>query len=205
MNKVTASGSTVEEAVAKGLEKLDAERSDVHIHVIEEAQKALFGLFGGKPAVVELTRKPDPVKAGLNFLRETIDHMGVTASVQIEERRDGLYFNISGKEIGVLIGKRGQTLDSLQYLVNLAANKLSDSYVRIHLDAEGYRARRKEALETLADRIAKKAVRINQEVRLEPMSSHERKVIHTALQNDPSVETDSDGKEPNRRVIVKPK
>lgn len=205
MNKVTVSGKTVEEAISQGLEKLEAAKDDVNIHIIEEAQKGFFGLLGGKPAVVELVRKPDPVKEGLNFLRETIDKMGVAASVEKEEREEGLYFNITGKEIGVLIGKRGQTLDSLQYLVNLVANKQSESYLRIHLDAEGYRGRRKEALEVLAHRLAKKSLRTKQEVRLEPMNAHERKIIHTALQNDSSVKTYSDGQEPNRRIVIAPK
>ncbi|SDN96176.1 RNA-binding cell elongation regulator Jag/EloR [Alkalicoccus daliensis] len=205
MNKVTVSGKTVEEAILQGLEKLEAAKDDVNIHIIEEPQKGLFGLIGGKPAVVELVRKPDPVKEGLTFLRETIDKMGVAASVEKEEREEGLYFNITGKEIGVLIGKRGQTLDSLQYLVNLVANKQSESYLRIHLDAEGYRARRKEALEVLAHRLSKKSQRTKQEVRLEPMNAHERKIIHTALQHDTSVKTYSDGQEPNRRIIIAPK
>ncbi|TVP88808.1 MAG: protein jag [Alkalicoccus sp.] len=205
MNKVTVSGRTVEEAVVQGLEKLEAERGDVNIHVVEEARKGFLGLIGSRPAVVEIIRRPDPVKTGLNFLRETIDHMGVSASVEVEERKEGLYFLISGREIGVLIGRRGQTLDSLQYLVNLAANKVSDKFVRIHLDAEGYRARRKEALETLAGRLAEKALRIRRDVQLEPMNSMERKIIHSALQNDGRVETYSDGKDPNRRVVIKPK
>lgn len=205
MNKVTVSGKTVEEAIAQGLEKLEAAKEEVNIHVVEEAEKGFLGLFGGKPAVVEITRKPDPVKEGLNFLRETIDQMGVIGSVEVEEREEGLYFHISGKEIGVLIGKRGQTLDSLQYLVNLVANKHADNYVRIYLDAEGYRARRREALELLAQRLAKKAVRTKQEVRLEPMNAQERKIIHNALQKDPSVKTYSDGQEPNRRIVIAPK
>ncbi|NJP38853.1 RNA-binding cell elongation regulator Jag/EloR [Alkalicoccus luteus] len=204
MNKVTVSGRTVEEAVAAGLEKLEAEKHEVNVRVIEEAQKGFLGLLGGKPAVVELERRPDPVKEGLVFLRDVIDKMGVSASVKQEHRGDDLYFSITGSDIGVLIGKRGQTLDSLQYLVNLAANKHADEYVRIYLDAEGYRARRKEALETLADRLAQKAVRIRQEVRLEPMSAMERKIIHTALQNRGDVTTYSDGREPNRRIVIAP-
>ncbi|MFC4736223.1 RNA-binding cell elongation regulator Jag/EloR [Bacillus daqingensis] len=204
MNKVTVSGRTVEEAVAAGLEKLEAKEHEVNVRVIEEAQKGFLGLLGSRPAVVELERRPDPVKEGLVFLRDVIDKMGVSASVEQEHRGDDLYFSITGSDIGVLIGKRGQTLDSLQYLVNLAANKHADEYVRIYLDAEGYRARRKEALETLADRLAQKAVRIRQEVRLEPMSAMERKIIHTALQNRGDVTTYSDGREPNRRIVIAP-
>lgn len=205
MNKVTMSGKTVEEAIVQGLDRLEAARDEVNIRVMEEAEKGFLGLFGGKPAVVEISRRPDPVKEGLNFLRETMEKMGVIGSVATEEREEGLFFNISGREIGVLIGKRGQTLDSLQYLVNLVANKHADNYVRIHLDAEGYRARRREALELLAQRLAKKAERTKQEVRLEPMNAQERKIIHNALQKDSNVQTYSDGQEPNRRIVIAPK
>jgi spoIIIJ-associated protein len=205
VKKVTVSGKTVEEAVESGLEKLEATLEDVEYNVLEEPQKALFGLLGGKPAVIEMKVKPDPLKEALVFLRETIDKMGVSAYVEPEEREEGTYLNISGTDIGVLIGKRGQTLDSLQYLVNLVANRESDNYVRLYLDAEGYRERRKEALVTLAGRLSEKAVRTRREVRLEPMNAHERKIIHTALQNVQGVSTYSDGQEPHRRIVVVPK
>ncbi|UCZ53250.1 protein jag [Bacillus shivajii] len=205
MRKVTVSGKTVDEAVEVGLGKLEETKDNVEIKVIEEPQKGFFGLLGSKPAVVEVIVKPDPVKEALVFLRETIDKMGVTASVEKEERKEGICLNITGADIGVLIGKRGQTLDSLQYLTNLVANKQSDQYLRIHLDAEGYRERRKEALETLAKRLANKALRTRREVRLEPMNAHERKIIHTTLQNVDGIKTFSDGEEPNRRIIVAPK
>jgi spoIIIJ-associated protein len=205
VKKVTVSGKTVEEAVELGLQRLEANRDQVDFHVVEEPQKGFLGLIGVKPAVVEVKVRPDPVSEALLFLRDTIDKMGISASVEKEERKDGLYLNISGAEIGVLIGKRGQTLDSLQYLVNLVANRQSGSYLRIHLDAEGYRDRRKEALETLAQRLSTKALRTKQEVRLEPMNAHERKIIHTALQNVKGVSTFSDGAEPHRRIVVVPK
>ncbi|CAM3806868.1 RNA-binding cell elongation regulator Jag/EloR [Alkalicoccus chagannorensis] len=207
MNKVTVSGRTVDEAVQSGLQKLEAAQEEVKIQVIEEPHKGFLGLIGSKPAVVELERIPDPKKAGLTFLRDMIDKMGVRASVEVEEREEGTCFHIHGsdQDIGVLIGRRGQTLDSMQYLVNLAANRGSTEYSRFLLDAEGYRARRREALEKLAERLAHQAIRTNQAVRLEPMSAAERKVIHHALQQNSSVATRSDGKEPHRRVVVEPK
>ncbi|MDQ0257566.1 spoIIIJ-associated protein [Evansella vedderi] len=205
MRKVTVSGKTVDEAIEQGLTKLDTTREKVEIKVLEEPQKGLFGILGGKPAVVEMLLKPDPIKEAIVFLRDTIDKMGISASVEKEERQEGIYLNITGVDIGVLIGKRGQTLDSLQYLVNLVANRQSDNYLRIYLDAEGYRERRKEALETLAARLSNKAIRTKREVRLEPMNAHERKIIHTALQNVKGITTYSDGEEPNRRIVVAPK
>lgn len=205
MKKVTVSGKTVEEAVQAGLERLSADASQVDYTVIEDAQKGFLGLFGGKPAVIEMKLKPDPLKEAMLFLRDTIDKMGISASVDSEERDEGTYLTISGADIGVLIGKRGQTLDSLQYLVNLVANRYSENYLKFYLDAEGYRERRKEALETLADRLSQKAVRTRREVKLEPMNAHERKIIHSALQNIHTVSTYSEGKEPHRRIVVVPK
>lgn len=204
MRKVTVSGKTVDEAIEIGLSKLRTTRDNIEYNVLEEPQKGLFGIIGGKPAIVEVSIKPDPVKEAIVFLRDVIDKMGVSASVEKEEREEGLYLNISGVDIGILIGKRGQTLDSLQYLVNLVANRKSDHYVRIYLDAEGYRARRKEALEMLAKRLSNKVLRTKREIRLEPMNAHERKIIHTALQNVEGVTTYSVGEEPNRRIVVAP-
>ena len=205
MKKVTVSGKTVEEAVQAGLERLSADASQVDYTVIEEAQKGFLGILGGKPAVIEMALKPDPLKEAKMFLRDTIDKMGISASIDSEEREEGTYLTISGADIGVLIGKRGQTLDSLQYLVNLVANRYSENYFKVYLDAEGYRERRKEALETLAERLSQKAVRTRREVKLEPMNAHERKIIHTALQNIETVSTYSEGKEPHRRIVVVPK
>ncbi|ADU32554.1 RNA-binding cell elongation regulator Jag/EloR [Evansella cellulosilytica] len=205
MRKVTVSGKSVEEAIELGLKKLDTTREKVEITTLEEPQKGLFGLLGGKPAVVELKLKADPVKEAIIFLRDTIDKMGISASVDKEERQEGLFLNITGVDIGVLIGKRGQTLDSLQYLVNLVANKQSENYIRIYLDAEGYRERRKDALQTLALRLSNKALKTRREVKLEPMNAHERKIIHTTLQNVKGIKTYSDGEEPNRRIVVAPK
>ncbi|ADI00804.1 RNA-binding cell elongation regulator Jag/EloR [Salisediminibacterium selenitireducens] len=204
MKKVTVSGKTVEEAVQNGLDRLEVTAEQVDYTVLEEPEKGFLGFLGNKPALVEVRLKPDPLKEALVFLRDTIDKMGITASVEAEERKEGMYLTISGAEIGVLIGKRGQTLDSLQYLVNLVANRQSDNYMKFYLDAEGYRDRRREALETLAKRLSEKAVRTGREVKLEPMNAHERKIIHTALQHIHTVSTYSEGREPHRRIVVVP-
>ena len=205
MKKVTVSGKTVDEAIQLGLEKLETEMDNVEYEVIEEPQKRVLGLFGGKSAMIEMRLKPDPLKEAMVFMRDTISKMGVDASVEQEERSEGIYFNIVGSDIGILIGKRGQTLDSLQYLVNLVANRHAENHIRLYLDAEGYRERRKEALETLASRLSDKALRTDREVRLEPMNAHERKIIHTALQNIDEVSTYSEGQEPHRRIVIVPK
>lgn len=138
----------------------------------------------------------------IQFVKEVGQSIGLELEVDIKRNRDGYTMNISGNDLGLLIGRRGQTLDALQYLVNIVANRYSDKYVRILLDAENFRERRRKTLEDLADRLAGRVIRSGKEVVLEPMSSQERKVIHAKLQNHARVKTISKGEEPNRRVVI---
>lgn len=204
MKKITVSGKTVDVAVQSALEQLNTTRDKVSIQVIEEPQKGFLGLIGAKPAVVEVEIQPDAEEEAIKFLQDVTSKMGITVKIIQRETKEGLLFDLSGEGIGILIGKRGQTLDSLQYLVNLVANRYSEAYIRIVLDAENYRDRRKEALEQLAKRLGNKAVRTRKEVILEPMNALERKIIHTALQEIKGVKTYSEGVEPNRRIVVAP-
>ncbi|WP_078429555.1 RNA-binding cell elongation regulator Jag/EloR [Alkalihalobacterium alkalinitrilicum] len=202
MKKVTASGKTIEEAIQKALEELKAMREEVEIQVIENPQKGLFGLFGGKPAVVEVELKPDSIEEARDFLQVLIEKMGVQVDIVSKTDNRETIFDLQGEHIGTLIGRRGQTLDSLQYLVNLVANRNSEGFLRIRLDAENYRERRKQSLEQLAERLAKKAIQTKRPVKLEPMHAHERKVIHTALQNIKGIATYSEGQEPRRYIVI---
>ncbi|MEW4372444.1 RNA-binding cell elongation regulator Jag/EloR [Paenibacillus kandeliae] len=138
----------------------------------------------------------------VQFIREVGESIGLELDVDVKRGRDGYVMSISGSDLGLLIGRRGQTLDALQYLVNIVANRYSDKYIRIMLDAENFRDRRRKTLEELADRLAGKVIRSGKEVVLEPMSSQERKVIHARLQNHNKVKTASKGDEPNRRVVI---
>jgi len=144
----------------------------------------------------------DPYEEAVRFIRETAAGMGLEVSVDVHHRKDESTLDISGPELGMLIGRRGQTLDALQYLTNIVANRYSDGYVRIILDAEHFRERRRKTLESLAERLAGQVVSSGKEVMLEPMSSAERKVIHARLQRNHQVRTYSKGDEPNRRVII---
>ena len=204
MRKITVSGKTVDEAVQSAIRQLNTTRERISIEVLEEPQKGFLGLIGTKPAVVEVEIKPDAAEEAVTFLQDVTKNMGVSIEIDQVQTKDGLLLNLKGEGIGMLIGKRGQTLDSLQYLVNLVANKYSEQYMRIVLDAENYRERRKEALEQLAKRLGNKAVRTRKEVILEPMNALERKIIHTALQGVKGVKTYSEGVEPNRRIVVAP-
>lgn len=147
--------------------------------------------------LIETTEHPT-----LTFLREVIDKMGLSLTVRAYQNGDSIYLDMDGKDSGTIIGKRGQTLDAIQYLTSLVANKDSESYIRVVVDAENYREKREKTLEQLADRLADKVKRSGKSVRLEPMNPYERKVIHAALQKNPNVTTRSEGEEPYRRVII---
>ncbi|MEB1808245.1 MAG: protein jag [Bacillaceae bacterium] len=205
MKKVTASGKTIEEAIEKALVELNTTREKVELQVIEEPQKGFFGLFGGKPAVVEVELKPDSIQEARDFLNVLFEKMDVQVNIVVKTDSRETIFDLQGEHIGTLIGRRGQTLDSLQYLVNLVANRNSDGFLRIRLDAENYRERRKQSLEQLAERLAKKAIQTKKTVKLEPMQAHERKIIHTALQNSKGIATYSEGQEPKRYIVINPK
>ncbi|MGG0717571.1 RNA-binding cell elongation regulator Jag/EloR [Robertmurraya massiliosenegalensis] len=203
MKQVTATGQTVEEAVKSALAQLETTEDRVEVSIIDEGKKGIFG-FGSRPAVVKVTAKMDPVEEAKQFLTDVSEKMGV--DVQIEVLREGkqVQFILSGDKIALLIGKRGQTLNSLQYLTQLVINRFSDQYFHVLLDAEDYRKRRNETLVHLAERLAQKALKSGKKVALEPMPSYERKVIHTALMENGRIKTYSDGVEPNRHIVISP-
>jgi spoIIIJ-associated protein len=202
MKTVTVTGKSIEDAVRDGLRQLNATEDRVHITVLEQPSKGLFGLFGVKEAKVRLELLPDPIEEAASFLRDMFKAMQLSVQIERVPTKEGADFHLSGPELGILIGKRGQTLDSIQYLANIVANRYSDSHLKITIDAEQFRERRKKTLEELAHRLASRVLKSRKEVILEPMSAAERKIIHAELQNHPSVKTYSKGDEPNRRVVI---
>lgn len=204
MKQVTATGQTVEEAVESALAQLKTTKDRTDVNIIDEGKKGIFGIFGSRPAVVKVTVIPDPIEEAQKFLSEVSEQMG--APVEIEVKREGkqVLFTLKGEKIALLIGKRGQTLNSLQYLAQLVINRYSGQYLTLLLDAEGYRNRRNETLIQLAYRMAQKAIKTGKGVSLEPMPSYERKVIHTALAENSKVKTYSDGTEPHRFIVINP-
>ncbi|WP_374722865.1 RNA-binding cell elongation regulator Jag/EloR [Peribacillus tepidiphilus] len=202
MKQVTATGQTVEEAVESALAQLNTTKDKVEIDIIDEGKKGFLGIFGSREAIVKVTLQPDPIEEATNFLKNVSEKMGVNADIKIV--RDGklVTFHLSGEKIALLIGKRGQTLNSLQYLTQLVANRYSKQYLTIMLDAEDYRQRRNETLVQLADRMAQKVLKTKKEVALEPMPSYERKVIHTALMKYDNIKTYSSGTEPYRHIVI---
>lgn len=205
MKRVTVSGKTIEEAIAKAIDELQTTKDKIDYHVVEEPQKRFFGLFRSKPAVVDVFVLPDPVEKAYSFLQGTLHHLGVEATIEKEETDHSLRFNLSANgDTGRIIGKRGQTLESLEFLTNLVANRETSEYTRIELDAENYRQRRRETLEHLAVKLAKKVTATHQKVALEPMNAAERKMIHTKLQSYDGVETVSEGTGMNRHIVIVP-
>lgn len=306
MRSTVVSAKTVEECVNKALDKLQANKNEVNIEVINEAKQGFLGLFGAKDAVVRVSLKDDvkekgtgdfvknilnsdsnsveteqkedtkviedkkiveevktelteddneeiveesvepakPVEAeevveteeavkseeteeeqeaesdvtidrndelfitSKNFLKQMIEDMGIDCDIESRTEGNMIKFNIMCSEesdIGIIIGKRGETLDSLQYIVNLVTNRNADTYIRVILDCNQYRSKRERSLQKLARRLADKAVQTGRDIKLEPMNPYERRIIHTYLQNDEKVNTFSQGNEPNRRVIIKRK
>lgn len=202
MNKVTVSAKTVEEAVDIALKQLNAKRENVKVKVLQEASRGFLGLIGSREAEVEVVRLSDPLQDAVAFLTQVAEKMGVTVDISPEEKEGYTLLNLRGSQLGMLIGRRGQTLDALQYLTNIVANKEHVGYTRFVIDAENYRQRRKETLEKLADRLVDKVKRQKREVRLEPISPLERKIIHTRVQMYDGIETYSEGEEPHRRVVI---
>ncbi|AXF56497.1 RNA-binding cell elongation regulator Jag/EloR [Salicibibacter kimchii] len=205
MKTISVTGKTVEEALDNGLTELQVSREQVDYVEIQTPKKGFLNLFS-KPAILEITVKPDPLAEAEYFLADVLHSMEVDLKIQstkTEEKNPRL--EMSGPNVGIVIGKRGQTLESLQYLTNLVANRYSEQYLRIELDAENYRERREKTLEQLAYRLAEKAKRTGRSVVLEPMQSKERKKIHQTLQHDTAVVTISDGNDPRRHIVIQPK
>ncbi|MBS4189836.1 protein jag [Bacillus sp. FJAT-49705] len=204
MKQVTATGTTVNEAVKSALAQLQTSEDRADITIVDEGKKGIFGIFGSRPAIVKVIKKQDPIEEGKKFLLEISEKMG--AQIEIEEINDGrnIQFILSGDKIALFIGKRGQTLNSLQYLTQLVMNRYSDQYLNVLLDAEDYRKRRSETLIQLAERLAQKAIKTGENVALEPMPSYERKVIHTALAENKKIKTFSSGNDPHRHLVIAP-
>ena len=227
MITVEKTGKTVEEAVQAALKELQVTENDVTVEVLEQPKSGFLGLIGGRPAKVAVTlikkEEPvqeekavvetkeesapivgeDPIVVGKAFLMDVFAKMNLTVAIEVEEKEEVVLFDLKGNDLGILIGRHGQTLDALQYLTNLAANKhAGEGRKRIVLDVEDYRKRREETLVRLAQRLANKVKRRNQRIVLEPMSRHERKIIHMALQDDPQIATYSEGEEPYRKIVI---
>ena len=204
MKFVEIKAKTVDEAVEKALLEFNTTKENVEIEIIEES-KGLFGLLGSKEVKVRVTLlKEDETLKATEFLRNITEKLGmdIEFDASFEEEEKKMKIELKGEGLGLLIGRRGETLDSIQYLTNIFVNKGTDDYIKVTIDAENYRERREDALVTLAKRTAQKATKYKKNMIIEPKNPYERRIIHEALQDYPGVTTYSIGEEPNRKVVV---
>jgi len=199
---VEKTGKTIQEAVDAALAELNTDESNVDIEILDEGNKGIFGLIGNKMARVKVTLHKSGGDLASDFLMSVFKRMNINAAIDLDEDEDSLLLKVKGKDIGVIIGRRGETLDSLQYLTSLVVNKNRKSHKRVVIDVENYRQKREEALVKLANRLAERVVKYRKNVTLEPMNPYERRIIHSSLQNNKYVETYSIGEEPNRKVVI---
>ena len=194
---------SVEEAITLASMELGVASTDLEYEVIEKGSTGFLGI-GSKPAVIKAKKKDSFLDDIHEYLNNLFKAMDIESEIKIEfdDENKTMDIDVSGPDMGILIGKRGQTLDALQYLISLYVNKKSESYIRVKLDTENYRSRRKDTLENLAKNIAFKVKRTKRSFTLEPMNPYERRIIHSALQNDKYVATRSEGEEPYRRVVI---
>ncbi|NLN55000.1 MAG: protein jag [Clostridiales bacterium] len=201
--EVIQNAKTVSQAVELGAKELGVSAEKVTYVVMQEPSKGFLGI-GANEAIVKVIYRLTPADRAEDFIRNLLNNMGLAATVSATIEEDGATVNIAGENMGLLIGRHGEVLDSLQYLATLAANKGLKDYYRITIDVEGYREKRREALRQLAKRMAEKAVKYDRSFALEPMSAYERRIIHTEVQNIKGVSTYSVGNDAERKVIVCP-
>lgn len=205
VREVEKTGKTVDEAVRLALSELGVARENVEIEILDEPSKGIFGIIGTRPAKVKVIYRERPGRRALDILNSIFDCMDLKVEMEAKEKDQELLVNLEGKDLGILIGRRGETLDALQYLINLAVNKNQEKKRKVIIDIEGYRYRREETLKKLAVKLADKAKQRGRNVILEPMNSQERRIIHTALQGRDDIYTFSEGEEPYRKIIISPK
>jgi spoIIIJ-associated protein len=229
VNGITAKGQTVEEAVQSALVQLGVSRDQVEIRILDKGRKGFLGFLGSRPAIVEVTvnkaldlieeavavksdpieevvsAQKDPIEEAVSYVKGIIREMNLDVTVEKSVKGREVKLTISGEQVALIIGKRGSTLNAIQYLTQLVVNRSTKQYINIMIDAENYREKRRGTLESLAQRLAKQVFNTKKKVILEPMPSFERKVIHQALSHHPHVITTSEGAEPHRHVVISPK
>lgn len=201
MKTIEMVGKTVDDAVNAALAELNAKNEDVEIEVLEEGSKGFLGM-GSKDAKVRVSLKSTPQNKALEFLSQLFDVWGLNVKINTELDGDVLKVELDGDDMGVVIGKRGETLDALQHLTSLNVNTGDGDFIKVSLDTEGYREKRIKTLENLAAKLASKVAKTRHNVTLEPMNSYERRIIHASLQDNEFVTTYSVGQSPNRKVVI---
>lgn len=200
---VEKKGKSVDEAIKAALEELGCEIDDVSVEILEEPSKRLLGFIGSKPAVVKVSLIEKPQNEALRVVEELLKKMKIEYQIDSVEWENGVTrINIVGKDMGLLIGRKGETLNALQFIAGLMVNRKRDQKMRIILDVEDYRKKREQSLEALALRLSDKVKQTQKNVIMRPMNPQERRIVHTILQEDPQLVTYSLGEEPNRKVVI---
>lgn len=205
ITETIGTGRTVDEAIDLACEELGIERENAEVEILElpASKRGFLGLKKATPAKVKVSCAMTKVTCAKNFIETVLDQMGLGATqITVKEEKDSATFTLEGEGLGVIIGRRGETLDAFQYLAGLVANKMEGDYFRITIDSGKYREKREKTLESLAVRLAQQAVKTGRTSTLEPMNPYERRVIHAAVQNVAGATSSSVGEEPNRRVVI---
>ena len=203
MKSIEVEGKTVEEALNKALIELGTDKNMVNVEILSHGSKGLFNVIGVKPARIKVSNKYDYIEEAKDFIANILNCMELEAQIDFKEENDILRINLLGEKMGVIIGYRGETLDSIQYLVSLVVNKVHElPHKKVILDTENYRNKREETLKGVAIKTANKVKKTRKVFKLEPMNPYERRIIHSALQGNDFVNTYSEGDEPFRRVVV---
>lgn len=200
MKETVKKGKTVDDAVEAALAELGVGKDDVEITVLTEGNKGLFGL-GRKEVKVTVIEKSSE-EIARDFLNTVLEGIGLEASVDISTDEERMNIEISGESMGVIIGRRGETLSALQYLTSLVVNRKTEGYTKISIDTENYKKKREESLIKLANKTAEKVIKYRRNITLDPMNPYERRIVHSSLQGNDKISTFSTGDEPMRRVVV---
>ncbi|NLI70247.1 MAG: protein jag [Firmicutes bacterium] len=204
--KIEVTDKTVEGAIEKGLEELGIKRDNAQIEILSEPGTGfLGGLLGNKLAKISIAAKMEPQEYAEDVVSTVLSSMGLKGQVHVEQTEENIWIDVSGEKMGILIGRRGQTLNSLQYLVNIIVRRQYENFSgRVIVDAENYREERERSLIQLAQNVAYRAEKQHQAITLEPMNPQERRIIHISLKENPNINTYSTGEEPYRRVVISP-
>ncbi len=205
MRSVEKTGRTVDEAIGAALAELGVPKSDCRIEVLAEPSRGFLGILGTREARVRVTVKESRAELAKAFLAGVLERMNTEAAIEVRPRGDTLHLDVVGKDMGILIGRRGDTLRALEFLTNLASSKGSGEALRVVVDVSGYRKRRERELEEMARNLARRVMRTGQRVVTQPLEARDRRIVHLALQGSKRVTTHSEGEEPFRRVVISPK
>lgn len=207
MDFIQISAKTKQDAISRAMEKFNVDEEKLDIQVLDEGSKGFLGI-GAKDCIINVRKKITKEDLIRDFIQDVYSSLGIKPNIDIVMSKDetsekeNIYVSITGEETSILIGRRGESLDSLQMLINIIVNKEVQEHERIILDIENYREKREQSLVQYAKKMAKKAVYQRRSIKLEPMNPYERRIIHYALQNDPKINTFSEGEEPNRRIVL---